>query len=94
MKATVNDLVITEHEVDIPGVCPNCGADFRSPEVNLLIHMFRTDVENGIVTSKDDEPLERSLNDFEDQGEIRGCTAYVCGKCKYVLAEGEFKDAR
>jgi hypothetical protein len=94
MKAVVNDLVITQHEVDIPGVCPKCGADFRGEGANLLIHMFRTDVENGIVTSKDGEELEYELNDFEDQGEIRGHTAYSCGECKHVLAEGRFEDAR
>ena len=90
MKAIITDAV--QREVDISGNCPKCNADFLSAEVHLLIHMIRTDVEAGLVSSKEGELLDYDLMDFEDQGELKSSTAYVCGKCRHVLARGALTD--
>ena len=93
IKVTVHDLVVTERVVEIPTVCPSCGADFKEKSMTLWEYQdqyrsAKLDPEE----PKDLAPLGLEAHDLEYgdpyQGETYLHVSWTCG-CGHVLAESQ-----
>lgn len=90
MKVDVRDIV--SREVEIPDVCPECGADFSDPEEsNLRIHQLETTSQRGWLAGC--PPMEKRHIEYDEVigtnhgGEVLSA-GYQCAMCDHVLVAG------
>jgi len=77
----LGELVLREREVDVPRLCPSCGADFK--EKPLTVEAWRKQYHSAFLN--EDDSLDR--RDHYD-GEESIHVSYTCG-CGELLAESQ-----
>jgi hypothetical protein len=94
MKAFICDIV--HHEVEIPAVCPQCGADF-SKEEEANIRALPVELGSSLRGSAAimDGATYISFDTVSADGAngILGYHAYRCAACDHTLARGQLQSS-
>jgi hypothetical protein len=81
----VADLVVTTREVEVPDICPECGAAFR--EIGF-IHWEYQDQKRGAPVAEDGT-IDWAEGFTPKAGESFIPVLWQCGGCGHDLAEGK-----
>lgn len=83
IKVTVHDLVVTKREVEIPSVCPDCGADFKDKP--LTVWEWQDQYRSATPDAEAQDDIDWGA---PYQGEGYMHISWTCG-CGHVLAESK-----
>ncbi|MES2339237.1 MAG: hypothetical protein V4537_14180 [Pseudomonadota bacterium] len=86
MKVALQRIVLTEVEADVPDACPECGADFKAVEMNLVEESYVASSQGCFMSSAGDRLLDYDVGEFHYEADI--VVGYQC-RCGHVLASTE-----
>lgn len=93
MKVTLQQIKMTQIEVEIPAVCPNCRTSFRSNGAeNLLEDQWAFQQQSCRVRRTKKSELVRPIGKIITKIGYPIVTGYHCGKCFEILCSTDERE--